>query len=79
MFIQSLIYHCLSYLNRVGSNLLQFKGVDHPHSDIAYQEESDYLPSWLATVMFWQMNAATRNISNEEKLQDHLSKKRKIG
>lgn len=58
--------------HRIRDNLLGFKGVNCNHRNVADQQESDNLTSGLRSVMFWQVNATSRHVGDEQQLQNHL-------
>lgn len=60
-------------LHRVGDDFLGLEGVDHPHSHIADQQESDNLSAGLATIVLGQVNPPARHVGNKQHLEDHLS------
>lgn len=59
-------------LHRISDNLLGLESVDHPHSHVANQQESNHLSTGLAAIVFRQVNSPARHISDEEHLKDYL-------
>lgn len=57
---------------RIGEDFLRFECVDSKHGQIANEQKRDYLTAWLATIMFWQMDTASRNIGNKQQLKNDL-------
>ena len=63
----------------IGKHLLRFECVDGEHSDVDDEQECDDLPTRFAAIMFGQMNATTRNISDEQELEDDLKNSHRSG
>lgn len=59
-------------LDRVRHHFLRLERVDHPHGQVADEQEGDHLPAWLATIVLGQVDPSAGHVRDEQHLEDDL-------
>lgn len=59
-------------LDRVRHHFLRLERVDHPHGQVADEQERDHLPAGLATVVLRQVDPSSGHVRDEQHLEDDL-------
>lgn len=66
-------------LDRVRHHFLRLERVDHPHGQVADEQEGDHLPAGLAAVVLRQVDPSAGHVRYEQHLEDDLRHREEAG